>query len=168
MKLQDAGSSPKSPLEDLPTTRNQPLLNILDAECSMGYLINSVTRLLLRAVDHELRPLNITAAQLAPLLALSEQKSMLQRDLVKRLGVTQPAIVVTLAKLERESLIDRHPDERDGRASLISLTPKGQELVQAALPALHASNARALAGFSKSEEEDLRVALRRILIALGE
>ncbi|HWD81583.1 MAG TPA: MarR family transcriptional regulator [Kribbella sp.] len=41
----------------------------------------------------------------------------------------QPALTSLVAKLEDDGLVQRRPDPSDGRASLLSLTPAGQELV---------------------------------------
>ncbi|WP_410790386.1 MarR family winged helix-turn-helix transcriptional regulator [Kribbella sp. C-35] len=44
--------------------------------------------------------------------------------------LTQPALTSLVAKLEQDGLVQRHPDPADGRASLLSLTRTGQELVR--------------------------------------
>ncbi|MEV4263639.1 MarR family transcriptional regulator [Kribbella sp. NPDC049584] len=41
----------------------------------------------------------------------------------------QPALTSLVAKLEQDGLLERRPDPSDGRASLISLTSAGQEIV---------------------------------------
>lgn len=41
----------------------------------------------------------------------------------------QPALTSLVAKLEQDGLLQRAPDPTDGRASLLSLTPIGQEIV---------------------------------------
>ncbi|MER7243752.1 MarR family transcriptional regulator [Kribbella sp. NPDC000426] len=41
----------------------------------------------------------------------------------------QPALTSLVAKLEQDGLLERRPDPSDGRASLISLTEAGQEIV---------------------------------------
>jgi DNA-binding MarR family transcriptional regulator len=42
----------------------------------------------------------------------------------------QPALTSLVAKLEQDGLVQRRPDPTDGRASLLSLTPAGQEIVR--------------------------------------
>ena len=41
----------------------------------------------------------------------------------------QPALTSLVARLEDDGLLERRPDPTDGRASLLSLTPAGQEIV---------------------------------------
>ena len=50
-------------------------------------------------------------------------------DLVRREQIKQPALTSAVARLEREGLVERRPDPRDGRASMLSLTADGQSVV---------------------------------------
>jgi DNA-binding MarR family transcriptional regulator len=50
-------------------------------------------------------------------------------DLVRTEQIKKPALTSALAKLERDGLIERRPDPRDGRASMLSLTAEGQSIV---------------------------------------
>ena len=50
-------------------------------------------------------------------------------DLVRTEQIKQPALTSAVAKLERDGLIERRPDPRDGRASMLSLTADGQSVV---------------------------------------
>jgi DNA-binding MarR family transcriptional regulator len=50
-------------------------------------------------------------------------------DLVGTEQIKQPALTSAVAKLERDGLIERRPDPRDGRASILSLSAEGQSIV---------------------------------------
>ncbi|TDW69662.1 MarR family winged helix-turn-helix transcriptional regulator [Kribbella pratensis] len=50
-------------------------------------------------------------------------------DLLPTEQLKQPALTSLVAKLEQDGLLERRPDPSDGRASLISLTSAGQEIV---------------------------------------
>ena len=50
-------------------------------------------------------------------------------DLVETEQIKQPALTSAVAKLERDGLVGRRPDPRDGRASILSLTADGQSIV---------------------------------------
>ena len=50
-------------------------------------------------------------------------------DLVRTEQIKQPALTSAVAKLERDGLIERRPDPRDGRASMLSLTEDGRSIV---------------------------------------
>jgi DNA-binding MarR family transcriptional regulator len=50
-------------------------------------------------------------------------------DLVRTEQIKQPALTSAVARLERDGLVERRPDPRDGRASMLSLTAAGQSVV---------------------------------------
>ena len=50
-------------------------------------------------------------------------------DLVRTEQIKQPALTSAVAKLERDGLVERRPDPRDGRASVLSLSADGQSIV---------------------------------------
>ncbi|WP_406176894.1 MarR family winged helix-turn-helix transcriptional regulator [Streptomyces sp. NBC_00996] len=44
--------------------------------------------------------------------------------------ITQPAITQLVRRLERDGLVERHPDPEDGRAVLVQVTPAGARIVR--------------------------------------
>jgi DNA-binding MarR family transcriptional regulator len=50
-------------------------------------------------------------------------------DLVRTEQIKQPALTSAVARLERDGLVERRPDPRDGRAAMLSLTADGQSIV---------------------------------------
>ncbi|TDW14954.1 MarR family winged helix-turn-helix transcriptional regulator [Kribbella kalugense] len=51
-------------------------------------------------------------------------------DLLATEQLKQPALTSLVAKLEQDGLLQRRPDPTDGRASLISLTRSGRQIVR--------------------------------------
>ncbi len=49
-------------------------------------------------------------------------------DLARELGVNAAAVTRQVQELEREGLVRRRPDRRDGRRSYVGLTPKGRRV----------------------------------------
>jgi DNA-binding MarR family transcriptional regulator len=134
---------------------------------SAGYLVNHVARLFARELAEAVRPLGIAPGQFMVLLELWREEGLAQKDLVGRLDVEQATLAATLARMERDGLIERRPDPVDGRARRIHLTAAARQLEQPALAAARSVNARALAGFVDEESEALIAALRRIIGALS-
>jgi len=132
-----------------------------------GFLATLVARLFTRTVDRKLGPTGLSVAQLAPLLILAENGPLLQRDLVRRSPNGQPAMVATLARLERAGLIVRRPHEHDGRAALVELTVAGDEAMRSASSALTFGNERAFADFSPDERATAIALLQRMAANLG-
>jgi DNA-binding MarR family transcriptional regulator len=134
---------------------------------SAGYLANHVARLFARELAEAVRPLGLAPAQFMVLLELWREEGLTQKDLVGRLDVEQATMAATLARMERDGLIERRPDQADARARRIQLTARTRALQEPALAAAKSVNARALSGFSDEEREVLLSGLRRIVGALS-
>lgn len=134
---------------------------------SAGYLANHVARLFARELAEAVRPLGLAPAQFMVLLELWREEGLTQKDLVGRLDVEQATMAATLARMERDGLIERRPDQADARARRIQLTARARTLQEPALAAAKGVNARALAGFSDEEREEFLSGLRRIVGALS-
>ncbi|NNM71977.1 winged helix DNA-binding protein [Enterovirga sp. DB1703] len=117
-------------------------------------------------MDTLLRPLGLVLAHLSPLMLLHRDGPMLQRDLVRGLGVGQPGMVHAIARLEEGGFISRRPAEKDRRATIIELTDKGRETVEVASPFLVEANAHALSGFTAEESRTLTTLLQRLIANL--
>ncbi|RZT27934.1 DNA-binding MarR family transcriptional regulator [Kribbella sp. VKM Ac-2569] len=74
------------------------------------------------------RRLNFSA--LSVLHTLNRRGPLRLTDLLATEQLKQPALTSLVAKLEQDGLVQRRPDPADGRASLLSLTRTGQELVR--------------------------------------
>lgn len=134
---------------------------------SAGYLANHVARLFARELAEAVRPHGLAPAQFMVLLELWREEGLTQKDLVGRLDVEQATMAATLARMERDGLIERRPDQADARARRIQLTARARALQEPALAAARSVNARALAGFSDEEREEFLSGLRRIVGALS-
>jgi DNA-binding MarR family transcriptional regulator len=71
----------------------------------------------------------LTFSALSVLHTLSRLGPCRLTDLVGTEQIKQPALTSAVAKLERDGLLERSPDPRDGRASMLSLTAAGQSIV---------------------------------------
>jgi DNA-binding MarR family transcriptional regulator len=82
------------------------------------------------------------------------------------LMLTSSGTTKRLDRLEQAGLITREPDPRDRRGILITLTPKGIELIDA-LTAAHLENERrVLAALSAAEQDRLAGLLRKLQLGL--
>ena len=66
---------------------------------------------------------------LSVLHTLARRGPLRLTDLTTTEQLKQPALTSLVAKLERDGLVSRAPDPRDGRAVLLSLTAEGQAIV---------------------------------------
>jgi DNA-binding MarR family transcriptional regulator len=82
------------------------------------------------------------------------------------LMLTSSGTTKRLDRLEQAGLVARTPDPDDRRGTLITLTPAGRELVDAASEAHLANEHRLLAVLSEGERERLAALLRKLLVGL--
>ena len=73
---------------------------------------------------------------LSVLHTLSRNGPLRLTDLTATEQLKQPAITSLVAKLERDGLVSRRRDPRDGRAVLLSLTREGRHVVRSRHPDL--------------------------------
>ncbi len=135
---------------------------------SAGYLANHMARLFAKALAEAIRPHGLAPAQFMVLLELWREDGVTQKQLVERLDVEQATMASTLARMERDGLIERRPDAADARARIIHLTGRARELEQTALAEARQVNRRALAGFPEEEAEQLLAGMRRIISSLSD
>jgi DNA-binding MarR family transcriptional regulator len=87
-------------------------------------------------------------------------------DLTSELMLTSSGTTKRLDRLERAGLVQRGPDPNDRRGTLITLTPKGLELMHE-LTAAHLENERRLiSSLAEHEQEELARLLRTLVLGL--
>jgi DNA-binding MarR family transcriptional regulator len=87
-------------------------------------------------------------------------------DFTGALMLTSSGTTKRLDRLERAGLIARSPDPGDRRGTLITLTPAGRDLVDAATEAHLANERRLLSALSEAEQRRLADLLRKLKLGL--
>lgn len=106
------------------------------------------------------------AGQMPVFFALAGKKRLSQRDLAQRAAVEQPTMAATLARMERDGLILREPDPRDGRSALVRLSEAGESAAQTSLVAAREVNELALSRLTPDERTLFLTALKNVIEAL--
>ena len=132
-------------------------------ERSLGYWVNRASRLLLRIHDERLRPLGFSMGQLPVLDALADGAARSQKEIAERAGVKQPTMAEMLARMERDGVVRRAPDPRDGRGSLISLNEAAVARIPEARARLLRGEQEATAGLRAGERDAMIALLRRVV-----
>jgi MarR family transcriptional regulator, transcriptional regulator for hemolysin len=104
-----------------------------DRETSLGYMTNWAARLFVRAIERRLEGGN--AGPMPVFLALQDGRAMTQTALAREASVKQPTMANTLARMERDRLVERTPDPNDRRSALVSLTELGRARAEQAIAA---------------------------------
>lgn len=75
-------------------------------------------------------------------------------------------MAATLARMERDGLVERRPDPKDRRSSLVSLTPAAREKLNPLRSAVERMNVDALAGFPPEDQQRFRMILENMIASL--
>ncbi len=127
------------------------LYDMLRREKSAGYMTNWAARLFARRIERSLKPLGLSPAYLPVFFALADGEALSQKELTRRAAVEQPTMAATLARMQRDGLLERRADPRDRRGALYSLRPKAMPAVEKVAAAVAATNAEVLAGLAEAE-----------------
>ncbi len=139
-----------------------------EAISTPGHYINRIARVGNRWTEPRLQKLGLAVAQVPVFGALKNLGPMPQKELAHLLQVEQPTMAQLLTRMERDGLIQRSPDHKDGRSSLISLTQKALRKAEPARDVLLEGNRTALKGFTPREAAALTRLLQRVLQNLEE
>lgn len=124
-------------------------------QTSPGYLINHLARLFMGALQDGIKPLGLTTGVFPVMVHLWEQDGVTQKELVHQVGIEQATMANTLARMERDNLITRQTDPKDGRLRQIWLTAYGRALRGPALEIAMERNRSVLAGLSCHEQQQI-------------
>jgi DNA-binding MarR family transcriptional regulator len=111
----------------------------------------------LRGRDQQARDLK--SAQMRALFAMEEAEEVTAGQMAKAADLNPASVTAMIDALEEKGIVRRKSDPRDRRVVLVSLTPKGQEIVAQRRVLWDDLWEKHFGGFS---ERDLRTAVRVI------
>ena len=100
-----------------------------------------------RAGEHR----EVTSAQAGVLFLLGQEEGVLMGDVARTLGLGPSGATGLIDRMEQAGLVERRPDETDGRAARLFLTSQGRALRTVAKERAASVNARLTEGFSEGE-----------------
>jgi MarR family transcriptional regulator, transcriptional regulator for hemolysin len=139
-----------------------------DPESTAAYWISRTSKALVREFDACLRPFGFAMSYFPVLRALADGQWLSQTELAQAAGVEQPSMAETLARMERDGVVQRKPNPNDKRGTLLSVTPRARAQFPKAKAALSRCERQAMAGFDESEQVVLRDLLKRMAANLDE
>ncbi|MCY0153396.1 MarR family winged helix-turn-helix transcriptional regulator [Hoeflea alexandrii] len=137
-----------------------------DRTRAAGVLAAELARLYGAELQRRLVPLGLSAAQFLVLSELWAEDGQTQRQLTARLGVEQATMANTLARMERDRLIERMPHPDDRRAQIVALSDAARTLRAEAVDAAAEVNQSVLEGLPAAERELFLSMLGRIVNAM--
>ena len=108
--------------------------------------------------------LNLTGVQAMVLVFMGDEDNITSGYLGDRVRLTSATLTGIVDRLEKMNLVQRKPSPTDRRATLLSLTKKGSEIVSKLYQILPEANKDFLQNLSREEEK----LLRKNLITLRE
>ncbi len=126
---------------------------------SLGYLINFLSLTMKRSLDERLKDINVTVHQFGILLLISKRTNLTQKEIAAQTHGDEPSTARLMNRLQEKDFIKRVSDKKDKRKKLVSLTSKGEALLETLLP--HAMNINT--EFTSVLEEEERETLLRLL-----
>jgi len=111
-------------------------------------------------------PLTLSQSHLLKLMTYNGEHHIC--ELAKILGVSAPAATKNIDKLERLGLVFREPSKGDRRATLVSVSPRGRQLVEKYEEMKTARISPVLESFQSGEVEKLSDLLERFAVSLLE
>jgi DNA-binding MarR family transcriptional regulator len=116
-----------------------------------------------RAVSAEV---GLTTAQTSVLSVLVQDGRASQREVARQLGVSEAAVTPMSRRLIAMGLVERSPDERDGRAWVLRISESGRQKLRRASARFGAVNRVLDAELSEAEVRSLVDCLDRVIATL--
>ncbi len=133
----------------------------------IGIKVAKVRNCIKNQMEIALIPHNLTTTQFVVLVKLCEKDRMTQKDLAYETNYKQSALTLILDKLEAKGLIIRESKEKDRRAYLIAITPKGRELEEKVVLVAKEQEVKILENISEEEEKIFLNVLEKIYYNLN-
>lgn len=130
---------------------------------SATYLAGQLAKAFTRSLQARAAALGFSPGQLPVLIELWAEDGLTQKQLLDRIGIEQATMANTLARMQRDGLIERRPHPSDRRAQLVFLTPKARELEEQAVQTARESDDALFKGFRRFERELLMEYIRMII-----
>jgi DNA-binding MarR family transcriptional regulator len=130
------------------------------------YLMTQIYHRLNKNFSQALHPLNLNPAQWRVLANLCSCDGQTFTELLQHTALDQPTLSRTVSRLVGKGLIVRRPKPFDGRSVELWLTTGGRRMFDRALPVGVQQYRLSARGIARSEHEQLRRALSRMLANL--
>jgi DNA-binding MarR family transcriptional regulator len=143
----------------------------MDLSRRFGFLVNDVARAYSHRFDKLAREqIGLSRAQCRLLGVLAWHKGgepLTQAALAEQLDITPMGVTALCNRMAAAGWVRREPSASDGRANIISLEPKAEKALAAALRIGDALQTEAMAGFTAEEKARLMGLLKRVYTGLS-
>ena len=141
---------------------------VFKPENSIGFLIRDTHRAFSKVLGAAIADADVTVGMWFFLRALWEEDGLTQRELSRRIGMTEPTTVSAIDTMEKRGFVERRVDPEDRRRRMVCLTGRGRALKAELLPRAFEVNMAAIEALTTEEVETLRDLMSRIKANLKE
>lgn len=139
----------------------------MQIEEGLGLLLAQVCRAHRNVVAGALDQISVSVGQDHFLYRLAIEEGITQSRLAEALCVDASTVTKTLARLQRDGIVERRPDRADGRISRVYLTEHGRALVRPVLEIWTETDRRLAKNLSEPERLLLHRLLQQVLSNLS-
>lgn len=133
-----------------------------------GHYIRRLQQIAVAIFLQETEATGITPVQYAALQTVCNQPGIDQRSLARAIGFDTSTIAAVIDRLEARALLQRAVSPQDRRVRLLTLTPAGQQALEAVLPGMRRAQERMLEPLPKAERAEFMRMLKQLVTANNE
>jgi DNA-binding MarR family transcriptional regulator len=140
----------------------------LDLESLPGHYIRRLQQIAVAIFLQETEKHGVTPVQYAALHQVGGAPGTDQRTLARSIGLDTSTVAGVIDRLEARGLVQRSASAEDRRVRLLTLTPQGEELLDAIEPDMAKAQERILAPLPAPERKEFMRMLRALVSANNE
>lgn len=133
-----------------------------------GHYIRRLQQIAVAIFLQETEATGITPVQYAALQTVGNQPGIDQRSLARAIGFDTSTIAAVIDRLEARALLQRAVSPQDRRVRLLTLTPAGQQALDAVLPGMRRAQERMLEPLPRAERAEFMRMLKLLVTANNE
>lgn len=115
-----------------------------------------------KVMQNNLDETGVYQAQHHLLMKISHNQNASQKDLAMSMDVSAATIAVSLKKLEKGGYINKEMDQGDNRLNQITITEKGNKVVEQSKQIFEAIDGKIFEGFTEEEKYILSTLLQKL------
>jgi DNA-binding MarR family transcriptional regulator len=160
---------------------NVPRLEVLEAKarrypdmdpvaCEAYLMLRQVGDAMRASLEKRLAAEGISHGRFMLLIVLDREpdQPLAASELAEQAGVTKQTITSLLDGLERDQYVDRNPHPQDRRSVVVTLLPRGRELLERIMPPMYRRQVEMLGDLSREEQQTLTRLLKKIQLSADE
>lgn len=133
-------------------------------------LLRAIFHMRMTCVRNNFANKKLSASSHTPILFIlrhgTENMLASQKEIAAKLGISAPTVAISIKRMEKAGLVQKIADETDLRRNLITLTEKGQQIIDESQTVLDKIDEEMLDGFPPQEKEQLKILFLRIIYNL--